>query len=100
MKKQFLSCCFLLLGAVGANAQSLTVGWNQIPDTTPNATLSAVCDDNSPVRGWNGCASVIATWNGGIADTARNRFIVWGGGHENYWGNEVYALNINPANPL
>lgn len=28
-------------------------------------------------------------------DTKRNRLVVWGGGHNDYYGNEVYALNLN-----
>lgn len=27
-------------------------------------------------------------------DTKRNRLIVWGGGHNDYYGNELYAVNI------
>jgi hypothetical protein len=42
-----------------------------------------------------GCAAVIADWNGGIADTKRNRLIFWGGGHAGYAGNEIYALDLN-----
>jgi hypothetical protein len=38
---------------------------------------------------------VVAAWNGGIADTKRNRLIIWGGGHGDYYGNEVYGLDLN-----
>ena len=38
---------------------------------------------------------MIADWNGGIADTKRNRLVFWGGGHAGYAGNEVYALDLN-----
>ena len=27
-------------------------------------------------------------------DTARNRLLIWGGGHNDYWGNEMYALDL------
>jgi hypothetical protein len=30
-----------------------------------------------------------------MADTARNRLIVWGGGHNDYYGNEIYALTMS-----
>jgi Bacterial Ig domain len=81
------------------------LGWFQIPNTT----LQAVCDNSStPWHAALGCAGITAAWNGGIADTVRNRLIVWGGGHNDYWGNEVYSLNLSnlsftrlnsPANP-
>jgi len=38
-------------------------------------------------------------WTGGIADTKRNRLVMWGGG-TNYAGNEVYALNLSTAPPM
>ncbi|HKF04915.1 MAG TPA: Ig-like domain-containing protein [Candidatus Sulfotelmatobacter sp.] len=44
------------------------------------------------------CPYVINAWDGATADTKRNRMIIWGGGHNNYWGNEVFSLNLN-ANP-
>src|SRR5262249_43933495 len=45
------------------------------------------------------CQNVIRTWNGAIADTTANRLIIWGGGHDNYYGNEIYSLNLT-ANPI
>jgi Bacterial Ig domain len=44
------------------------------------------------------CPNVIAAWSGATADTLRNRLIIWGGGHQNYSGNEVFSLNLD-ANP-
>ncbi len=49
----------------------------------------------SAVQGDTGCSAVITAWNGAIADTRRNRLIIWGGGHSDYYGNEVYALDLN-----
>ena len=34
-----------------------------------------------------------------MADTKRNRLIIWGGGHVDYSGNEVYSLNLGTASP-
>ncbi|MBL8025441.1 MAG: T9SS type A sorting domain-containing protein [Fibrobacteres bacterium] len=39
--------------------------------------------------------NVIAPWSGGAFDTKRNQLIVWGGGHGDYAGNEVYAFNLD-----
>lgn len=37
---------------------------------------------------------LIQAWNGGTVDTARSRLLVWGGGHSDYAGNEMYALDL------
>lgn len=79
-----------------------TPGWYQIPNTT----LRNVC----PVDGYGGakatdgvssypfssaCQSVVGTWSSGVMDTAANRLIVWGGGHNDYYGNEIYSVDLN-----
>lgn len=69
------------------------IGWTQL---SPKTQLSNVCPP--PKYGYDfrsNCKNVIAAWSGGIADVARNRLIIWGGGHTDYYGNEVYALNVS-----
>ena len=66
-----------------------TLGWFQIPDTR----LRSVCPPGVP--GNTGCASVTLAWSGGAFDTTRNRLLIWGGGHGDYAGNEVYALELD-----
>jgi len=61
------------------------LGWWQIPNTE----MINVCPTGVD------CSNVIVAWSGGIADTTRNRLIIWGGGHTDYAGNEVYALDLN-----
>ena len=74
------------------------VGWTDLSNTV----LQNVCPpDNYGGQNYNFstlCANVIQAWSGGIADTLRNRMIIWGGGHQNYSGNEVFSLNLS-ANP-
>lgn len=62
-----------------------SLGWYQIPNTL----MINVCPSGFA------CQNIIPNWNGGVADTARNRLIVWGGGHTDYNGNEIYALDLN-----
>lgn len=70
---------------------SAQVGWTELPNTT----LQAVCPSFPGTYGPSaGCSGILSGWNGGIADTRRNRLIVWGGGHNSYYGNEVYALDV------
>ena len=37
---------------------------------------------------------LIKAWSGGTVDVNRSRLLVWGGGHADYWGNEMYALDL------
>src|SRR5258708_5146926 len=62
-----------------------SLGWYQIPNSAGPACHA----------GFTGCANVVAAWSGGVADSTRNRLIVWGGGHTDYNGNEIYALDLN-----
>ena len=69
-------------------------GWHQIPNTK----LRSVC----PPAGFGGsaydfrykCIGVIDSWNSAVMDTQRNRLVIWGGGHNDYFGNELYALDL------
>jgi hypothetical protein len=67
-----------------------TPGWCELLDTK----LDDVCASD------DGCWGVVAAWSGGVADTQRNRLVVWGGGHQDYYGNEVYALDLNAVKML
>ncbi|HYE69984.1 MAG TPA: hypothetical protein VD932_00485 [Aquabacterium sp.] len=61
--------------------------WAEIPNTKIRSVL--------PNPGQRGYAPyIIKAWNGGTVDTARSRLLVWGGGHSDYWGNEMYALDL------
>ena len=106
--------CFLLtlLVYLSTSVQAATKqvqGWQEIPNTS----LQSVC----PAKGYHGvdynfsfyCQNVTAAWNGGAFDSKRNRLYIWGGGHTDYMGNEIYALDLNqnkmlrltsPATPL
>jgi hypothetical protein len=69
-----------------------TPGWYEIPNTK----LGYVCPPNTAQYPFSStCMNIIAAWNGGIADQSRNRMIIWGGGHNDYYGNELYALDLN-----
>lgn len=38
--------------------------------------------------------AIIGAWGGGVFDRDRNRMVVWGGGHADYSGNEVYVFDL------
>jgi len=86
---QSASASATTMASSGGGGIPSSLGWYQIPNTL----MANVCPP-----GYN-CANVIIPWSGGIGDTSRNRLIVWGGGHTDYPGNEVYSLNLG-ANPI
>jgi hypothetical protein len=61
--------------------------------SVPNSKMKAVCITPSP-GGVVGCEAIISAWNGGVYDPNLRKMIIWGGGHDDYHGNEVYAFNI------
>src|SRR5260370_16608071 len=75
----------------GAQGLSPSRGWHQIPNTQ----LASLCPADPSIEGNSGCRTIISAWNGGVADTKRDRLIIWGGGHNAYYGNEVYALDLS-----
>lgn len=40
-------------------------------------------------------AAVVGAWSGGVYDSERNAMVLWGGGHADYAGNEVYAFDLD-----
>jgi hypothetical protein len=81
--------------ASGATAAELPsgIGWQQLPNTKLRSVCAA--DHGFPqVGGTSGCAAITFAWNSSVFDTSRNRLIVWGGGHNDYYGNEMYAVNL------
>jgi hypothetical protein len=78
---------FLLtaLGIYAGPIEDLQAGrWYE----APNSHLYDVRPD-----GWS--ANVIVPWSSGAFDTKRDRYIIWGGGHGDYAGNEIYIFDLN-----
>ena len=75
---------------VGQDGLPEGLGWREIPNTK----LSQRCPATKEIQGNTGCQAVLSAWNGGIADAKHERLIIWGGGHSDYFGNEIYALNL------
>lgn len=66
-------------------------GWYAVPDSA----LDRVCPEETKEYDFRGnCRYVIEAWNSAIADTKSNRLIIWGGGHADYAGNEIYAFDL------
>ena len=77
------------LAAAVASAQTIppTLGWTHLANTQ----LRSVC----PAGFTNSCQNVTEAWSSGAFDTTRNRLLIFGGGHLDHFGNEIYSLNLN-----
>ncbi|HVE41723.1 MAG TPA: hypothetical protein VNM14_17660 [Planctomycetota bacterium] len=63
----------------------------------PNSAMRSVAPTNGQFPGtWgvSGPGMVIAAWGGGAFDAKRGRLVLWGGGHADYYGNELYAFDV------
>ena len=66
--------------------------------SVPNTRMDAVAPSASQypnIQGVEGVSAVMDDWCGAAFDTRRNRLIVWGGGHNGYYGNELYAFDVD-----
>lgn len=41
-----------------------------------------------------GVAGIVSKWSGGTFDSRRDRLLIFGGGHNGYGGNEIYAFSL------
>lgn len=74
---------------------SLSTGeWYEAPSTTLS-TLDPCPTNNCSYSGNTFFKSIMQSWGGATFDTLRNRLFVWGGGHANYGGNDVYAFDVD-----
>jgi hypothetical protein len=96
---------FRILGAIVASLLSLAMAKLSIADViddlpvghwykVPDSKLRAVVPSPRPA-GLTGPESIMIAWSGGAFDTVRDRLIVWGGGHGDYAGNELYVFDLN-----
>jgi len=77
-------------GAAAHPLDSLQPGqWYEVP----NSKMSAVVQTPTAPDSWNGAKSIISSWSGGAYDVKRDRLVIWGGGHHDYSGNEVYVFD-------
>jgi hypothetical protein len=96
--------------SIAAEPGALPVGvWYAFP----SSELGLSNEYPSPIpAGTSGPAAVMSAWSGGVYDSDRDMLVVWGGGHSNYSGNEVYAFGpltsgsaqwrrlTNPSSPV
>ncbi len=91
-------------GVIGMAADS----WMEVPSTAfepfcrANGLIETAGEDAYR------CVGVITAWGGAVYDSGERQLLVWGGGHNDYAGNEVYGFDlragawrvIKPPTPL
>jgi MYXO-CTERM domain-containing protein len=66
--------------------------WYEIPNTH----MRDVCPPDAPDYEYSfHCAAVLGAWGGAALDTTRGKLVLWGGGHGDYKGNEIYAFDFH-----
>lgn len=79
--------------AAGFVSAASAAGWSELPGTR----LKDVCPENNfGDYGYdfsNHCGSILGAWSGGTLDADNQIMYIWGGGHNDYYGNEIYALD-------
>lgn len=90
------TAAFLSLHVAADLADSLTPGqWYEVPNTRLDV-LNPCPGDNCNYSGPNqGFFGLMDAWSGGAFDTVQNRLIVWGGGHQSYYGNDMYGFDLD-----
>ncbi len=88
----WLNCVgFSLTVSASALLDNLQPGhWVEVP----NSRLRDVAPSPLP-SGNSGLDGLTAAWSGGAFDTTRNRLMIWGGGHADYSGNEIYGFDVD-----
>ncbi len=83
------------LPAMAGPVEALLPGeWYEVPNSNVSA-INPCPANNCNYSGATGQKSVILAWSGGAYDTKRDRLILWGGGHGDYAGNEIYGFDVN-----
>ncbi|MGH8769555.1 MAG: kelch repeat-containing protein [Burkholderiales bacterium] len=69
--------------------EQLSAGqWLELPNTKIRNVLPVPLPHGNP-------RYLVEAWSGGAVDSKRSRLIVWGGGGSDYFGNELYAVDLN-----
>jgi hypothetical protein len=68
-------------------------GWIELPNTVIEPVCA--CNDGFPELCANSGCSGIFAWSSGAYDSQRGRMLVFGGGHSDYFGNEIFGLPLS-----
>ncbi|WP_429885856.1 hypothetical protein [Geoalkalibacter halelectricus] len=81
---------FVFFFFLGLCSQTFAATWTELP----NSNLRPHAWDWSPHPTPGVFASIMGAWSGGTMDTDKNRLLIFGGGHADYGGQEIYAFDL------
>ncbi len=91
-----LACVLSSTGASATIVDDLQPNtWLELPNTQLqplNPCPGDNCNYSGPNQGFFG---IMDAWSGGAFDTVQNRLLVWGGGHQSYYGNDMYGFDLD-----
>ena len=91
MRKSALLFAALILALAAARAGEDKAA--EAPKHTPNPKLTAIPEGAwQKVAGFAPTSGGILAYSGGAYDSVNHQFLIFGGGHADYWGNEVCAF--------
>lgn len=61
--------------------------WYEAPNTHMKAVTPTTWEFGRP-------EGIVGAWSSGAYDSVQQRMLIWGGGHADYSGNEVYAFHV------
>jgi hypothetical protein len=87
---KYLSLAGLLFCSLPSVAAPCPADWSQLAAgqwcEVPGSSLSSAASGRK--------VNIIKPWSGAVFDSLRSRLVVWGGGHTDYSGNEIFAFDI------
>jgi hypothetical protein len=90
-----LVLCVVILSHAAVDLINLPANsWLSVPNTRMDAVAPSA-SQYPGIQGVEGVSAVMDDWCGAAFDTKRNRLMVWGGGHNGYYGNELYAFDVD-----
>lgn len=102
LRRAWIFSVIALFGLSHSMSVSATVVDDLAPNIwleIPNSKLQAINPCPTDNCAWSGpnvqFAGIMSAWSGGTFDTIDNRLIVFGGGHQAYYGNDVYGFDLD-----
>ena len=83
-----------MLAGIALGVGVATAGTQEGIKPRPNPKLTAIPENTwEKVAGFAPAPTGILAYSGGVYDSVHHQFLIFGGGHADYWGNEVCAFS-------
>ena len=83
-----------VLAAMAMGPDSVKAGTAEAIELQPNRKLTAIPENTwVKVAGFAPTSTGILAYSGGVYDSVHHQLLIFGGGHADYWGNEVCAFS-------